>query len=245
MNPATGRANPQRAEEAEGGNLAGLLAGYRFVVCQSTRTAMQALDVRRRVYVDSSGYDVPVPDEYDARSWLLLATVEDSGEAVGSVRITPRAAGPLEAEEYFTLPAWLRSPRAAEISRLAILPAHRKSRTFLPVVSLGLFKLVHQFLHRVDAHYMVICSRPERLWTFEWMRFQRTGLAAHYTKLADAEHELLWYDFRRRSAILEGHPFRDFFVTQAYAEVLVPERTPRLNLGSDGRPDLFRSMRTA
>src|SRR5213594_1273214 len=173
MQTPTGRANVYSAEGAGEGrsNLAGLLAGYRFTVCQSAWTGAQALDVRRSVYVDSSGYEVPIPDEYDARSWLLLASVANSGEAVGSVRITPRAAGPLEAEEYFTLPAWLRSPRAAEISRLAILPPHRKSRTFLPVVSLGLFKLVHQFLRRIEAHYMVVCSRPERLWTFEWMRF--------------------------------------------------------------------------
>ena len=52
----------------------------------------------------------------------------------------------------------------------------------------------------------------ERIWTFEWMRFARTGLSASYTKLAGAEHELLWYDFARKARILEGHPFRGFFL---------------------------------
>ncbi len=237
MQTATSRAKAYSvgAVEAGSGSLAGLLAGYRFVVCEHAAQVAEGLAVRREVYVESSGYDVPVPDEYDRRSWLLLAVRADSGEPIGSVRISPRQAGPLEAEEYFTLPAWLRSPRAYEITRLAILPAHRKSKTFLPVVSLGLFKLVHQFLGRLDAHYMVICSRPERLWTFDWMRFQRTGLVAHYTKLADAAHELLWYDFRRRDAILEGHPFRDFFVTQEYAEVCVPAGVPVLGLSGQGR----------
>ena len=60
-------------------DLAGLLAGYRFGICQDTPRAADALEVRRQVYVDSSGYDVPVPDEYDARSWLLLASVADTG----------------------------------------------------------------------------------------------------------------------------------------------------------------------
>src|SRR5262245_59540568 len=236
MLTATGRAKAYGAEVVEEGRaLAGLLTGYRFVVCKEAVQAAAALAVRRQVYVESSGYDISVPDEYDARSWLLVALVADTGEAVGSVRITPRAAGLLEAEEYFTLPAWLRSPRAAEISRLAIVPAHRKSKTFLPVVSLGLFKLVHQVLMRLEAHYMVICSRPERLWTFEWMRFQRTGLSAHYRKLADAEHELLWYDFRRRAAILAGHPFREFFVAQEYPEVVVPESMPIPGLTANGR----------
>src|SRR5262245_4868057 len=96
-----------------------ILTGYRFSLCQSPADAAAALDVRRRVYVESSGYRVPVPDEYDEGSWLLLARVAGSGEPVGSVRITPRQ-GPLEAEEYFTLPGRLRTPRAAEISRLAI-----------------------------------------------------------------------------------------------------------------------------
>ena len=210
--------------------LTGLLAGYRFNVCENFRDVADALAIRRQVYVDSSGYSVSVPDEYDRRSWLLLAREGNSGQAVGSVRITPRSAGPLEAEEYFTLPERLRSPRSAEISRLAILPAYRKSRTFLPVVSLGLFKLVMRFLESIHAEYMVICSRPERIWTFEWMRFRRSGLVARYTKLADAEHELLWYDFKRKERILEGHPFRGFFLEIEYPEVVLPLRKPLLGV---------------
>ena len=237
MHTARRHAKSHRAERGgASGSLAGLLAGYRFMVCESREMARRALQVRRLVYVDSSGYDLPVPDPYDARSWLLLATVADTGEPIGSVRITPRAAGPLEAEEYFTLPPWLRSDRTVEISRLSIMPTHRKNRTFLPVVSLGLFKLVHQFLSRIDAHYMVVCSRPERLWTFQWMRFERAGMMAPYARLANVAHELLWYDFRRRAEILVGHPFREFFLAQEYAEAIVPEQAPPLGLAGDGRP---------
>jgi hypothetical protein len=206
-----------------------LLTGYHFCICETPGDVAEALDVRRRVYVEASGYRVPVPDEYDPRSWLLLAREASSGEAVGSVRITPRQ-DTLEAEEYFQLPSRLRTPWAAEISRLAILPAHRKSRTFLPIVSLGLFKLVMRFLERVDAEYMVICSKPERIWTFEWMRFSRTGLSAPYTKLAGAEHELLWYDFKRKERILEGHPFRSFFLEIEYEQVHLPVGVPSLGI---------------
>ncbi len=211
--------------------LRSMLAGYRFSICENAADAADAIAVRRRVYVESSGYAVAVPDEYDDRSWLLLARDSSTGEAVGSIRITPRH-GPLEAEEYFTLPARLATPGAAEISRLAILPAHRKSRTFLPIVSLGLFKLVMRFLERVDADYMVICSKPERIWTFEWMRFARTGLTARYTKLANAEHDLLWYDFKHKEQILEGHPFRRFFLDIEYEEVILPTRIPPLGIPS-------------
>lgn len=226
---ATGTARTKAYGGADQSLLSDILAGYRFSICESAADACAALDVRRRVYVESSGYAVSVPDEYDARSWLLLAREASSGEAVGSVRITPRQ-NRLEAEEYFALPLRLRTPRAAEISRLAILPAHRKSRTFFPTVSLGLFKLVMRFLERIDADYMVICSRPERIWTFEWMRFARTGLTARYTKLGDTEHELLWYDFKRKAHILEGHPFRAFFLDLEYDEVSLPAAVPALGI---------------
>jgi len=226
------RARTKSYDETENESLLrSMLAGYRFSVCETPGDAAEALAVRHRVYVESSGYAVSVPDEYDARSWLLLARETVTGEVVGSVRITPRH-GPLEAEEYFTLPRRLATVGAAEISRLSILPAHRKSRTFLPIVSLGLFKLVMRFLERVDAEYMVICSKPERIWTFEWMRFARTGLTARYTKLADAEHDLLWYDFKRKEEILEGLPFRRFFLEIEYDEVLLPARVPPLGIPS-------------
>src|SRR5258706_1309209 len=93
----------------------GLLRGYRFSVCETADASAEALDVRRRVYVEGVGYDVPVPDVYDARSWLLQAEDEETGKVVGSMRVTPRFAGPFELEEYFTLPRSFRSARAVEI----------------------------------------------------------------------------------------------------------------------------------
>ena len=81
---------------------------------------------------------------------------------------------------------------------------------------------MHELLAASGAHYMVISAKPERIWTYEWLRFQRTGLVASYTKLSSGERELLWYDFRRRAAVLAGHPFREFFVTARYVEVVVP-----------------------
>jgi N-acyl-L-homoserine lactone synthetase len=219
--------------------LAGLLNGYRFRVCQSPEDAERALDVRRAVYVNASGYRLPVPDQYDARSWFLLAEDTWTGEAVGSMRLTPRGAGPLEAEEYFRLPASLRNAATVELNRFAILPAYRKGKTFLPVVSLGLFKLVRRYLQQAGARYMVIASKPERVWTYEWMRFERTGLIEKYAKLDYAEHELLSYDFERASEILRGHPFEAFFESIEYREVVLPSTIPSLGIGVE-RAELLR-----
>jgi N-acyl-L-homoserine lactone synthetase len=210
-----------------------ILEGFRFQVCQDPWQAAQGIEVRRQVYLQDAGYDLPVPDEYDRRSWLITAEEISTGRIVGSIRVTPRFAGPLEAEEYFTLPAHLRTAKAYEISRFAILPAYRKGKTFLPVVSLGLFKAVQMLLKRVGAHYMVICAKPERVWTFEWMRFEHTGLTARYEKLNNAEHALLAYDFVRQNEILSGHPFEAFWVDYEHPQVTIPKRIPALGLGGE------------
>jgi len=208
-----------------------LLRGFRFRVSEDPESARQAYDVRRRVYVEGSGYDLAVPDEYDQRCWLLVAEDLTTNQVVGTMRLTPRDAGPLEVEEYFTLPRQLRSPRTVELNRFAILPSYRKGSTFLPVVSFGIFKLVYDFLKIVGAHYMVIASKPERIWTYQWLMFERTGLVGKYGSLAGAEHELLWCPYRHYDVITQGHPVHEFFVESSYREVIVPARCPRLGAG--------------
>ena len=222
---------PIRSDQDRDG-LPRLLEGYRFRVCETARDVRRALEVRRRVYVEAAGYKLPVPDAYDARSWFLIAEEIRTGEAVGSMRLTPRSGGPLELEEYFGLSKALRVSTAVELNRFAILPGHRKGKTFLPVVSLGLFKLVHTFLESIAAEFMIIASKPERVWTYEWMRFQPTGQRARYGLLEGAEHALLWYDFTRAREILEGHPFQGFFTDFDYPEVVRPAVCPALGLGT-------------
>ncbi len=216
--------------ETQDGGLAQLLRGHRFSVCEGPDAVARALEVRRQVYVEGVGYDIPVPDDYDRRSWFLLAEDLATGQAVGTMRLTPRFAGTLEAEEYFTLPANLRSPRSVEISRFAILPAYRKGKTFLPTVSVGLFKLGIAFL-RPRTDDVVICSKPERVWTYEWLCFQRTGLVTTYTKLNNAEHELLSLDFRNLTRTYAGHPFEELLIGPPCPELVVPRQAPALGLG--------------
>jgi len=223
----------------------GLLDGFRFTVCATTDEVARALAVRRRVYVGGAHYDIPIPDAYDARSWLLAAEDTTIGRIVGTMRVTPRFGGSFESEEYFTLPEELRSAGAVELSRFAILPQYRKSATFIPTVSLGLFMLVRSWLARIGARVMVICARPEKTWTYEWLRFERTGLTAPYGKLGNAPHELLACDFRRwcdgrGEVAFHDHPFRDFFAGE-HPEVIVPAEMPRLNLAAGLDPSALES----
>jgi len=227
------RQQTARADGGEAALYAGLLEGYRFGVCEGRDAFEAALYVRRRVYNLDCGYDVPIPDPYDGRSWLLLARHEASGEAVGTMRITPRSLGRIEAEEYFWLPPRLRSPRVVEVNRFAILPAHRRSGKLLPGVSFGLFKLMIQFvMNRLESDYVVVCSKPERLWTYEWLRFQRSGIVARYAKLGDAEHELLTMDLRRRLREHRDHRLWQFLFVADHPQVVIPATIP--GLGPDG-----------
>ena len=120
-----------------------LLDGFRFRVCETAAQAASAIEVRRRVYRESAGYDVPVPDDVDPRSWLLMAEDVETGRTIGTVRLTPRSAGPIECEEYIDLPSFLATPQSIEITRLAILPEYRKTTMMIPAVSFGLFRLTY------------------------------------------------------------------------------------------------------
>jgi len=212
----------------------GLLRGYRFTVCEDPASAARAIQVRRQVYQGGCGYDVPVPDEYDSRSWLLLAEHVRSGQPVGSMRVTPRSAGPLEAEEYFRLPVSLRGPGVVEVTRFAILPEHRQSKRFLPVVALGLYKLVCNFARQLRATRVVICSRPERSFAYQWLAFTNSGLTARYAKLGNAEHELLTCDVRGDMAQHRGHRYWEFVFEIEHSEIVLPKHVPVLGVGSLG-----------
>jgi N-acyl-L-homoserine lactone synthetase len=236
---------PSPRGDGENDILAGLLTGYRFSVCDTDEEAAEALEIRRRVYVEGVGYDVPVPDAYDARSWLLLARDESTGKAVGSMRLTPRFAGPFELEEYFTLPKSLRGPKTIEINRFAILPEYRKGKTFLPVVSLGLFKTVMRFAESLGASKLVIASKPERIWTYEWLRFQRTGRTAQYGALDAVEHELLTFDFRKMAANFAGNPCDEFLRKFDDREVVLPRQLPQLGRGVDLAAERFGYRKSA
>jgi hypothetical protein len=190
----------------------------------------RALEVRRKVYVEEAGYDIPVPDQYDFWSWLLIAEDVRTGEVVGTLRLTPRSEGPLEAEEYFRLPRRLRTPKTLEMNRFAILPAYRKGKTFLPVVSLGLFKLAKFVAQRARMDWVVICSKAERTWTYCWIGAEPTGITGRYAKLNGAEHELLTIDVGRVETTWAANPLAPFLLGMEHREVEMPVVLPPVGL---------------
>ena len=214
---------------------ADLLDGFSFRVCTTPEDATRAIEVRRKVYREGSGYDVPVPDNVDARSWLLMAEDVESGQTVGTVRITPRSNGPLECEQYMNLPRRFATPHTIEITRLAILNEYRKTNMLVPAVSFGLFRLTYEFAMQLGAQVEVVCSKPERVLAYVLMGFQPTGRSASYTMLNGARHDLLWHDFRQASTMVENELFRRLYLGAGFPQVRTPETIPALGLAvSDG-----------
>jgi N-acyl-L-homoserine lactone synthetase len=204
------------------GRLRGLLRGHRFRVCETAADVARALEVRRRVYGEECGYRVPVPDAYDARSWQLIAEDERTNDVVGSLRLTPRAGGPIEAEEYFRLPPDLTRGRTVEATRFSVLPTHRTARRVLPAVALGLFKLVIRYVIALEVDRVIVCAKPERVSTYEWIGFDRTGRSAPYRALGGLEHELLVTNPGAAIARSRDHRFWDFFVETDDPEIILP-----------------------
>lgn len=184
-----------------------LLKGYRFRVCESPEDVARALAVRRRVYEEELHLSFPIPDPYDGRSWLLLAEDTTTGEAIGAIRVTPRADGPLEVEEHFELPAAYRTPSTVEVTRFTILSAYRTR----PRVMVGLMKLVIECLRRLNARSVVAGATRERVWNYQWFNMTDTGKTARYAGMNDAEVTLMVCDFAEAFAGLAArHPLRDF-----------------------------------
>jgi len=214
-------------------DLRNLLHGYRFRVCGTEEDARRSLAIRRRVYVEEKGVAVEVPDAYDRHSWMMIAEEAETGEAVATMRITTRAAGPLECEHSFVLPGSLRAPDVVEISRFAILRQHRQCKGRSPGVSIGLFKLVGLFVDRVvGAKRMVLCSKEERVQTYRFLRFRPTGVRAPYTALDGAMHEILVMDLRHGYEPYSDFEMYEFFFAVDSPEISLPSVPPPLGLGT-------------
>jgi hypothetical protein len=233
---ATIRANPV-TQALNVKTIAAMLKGFRFRVCANDEDAARCLALRRRVYLEEKGLYVEVPDAYDLRSWTLLGEDAETGEAVGTMRLTPRSEGPLEAEESFRLPTVLRGPDSVEVSRFAIVSEYRRAQLRTPSISVGLFKLVVRFAMDVaKMTRLVVCSKAERVHTYTWLRFQQTGVTAPYVPFGGEPHEILFLDLRHGLEPYRGQELVEYFLDDNTPEVIIPDTAPALGFGATTTP---------
>lgn len=216
-------AGSARDESRETGYLSDLLEGYRFRTAESEEDVESVLAVRRVCY---GKYDVPIPDEYDQRSWFLMAECKDTGRTVGTIRITPRSEGPMELEEYFAVPDRLKRDDVVEMTRFAILPEYRKSSSGMPRVTFGLFKMVPAFMTAIGGHYICVSSTPQQAKVYSWLGFVGTGVSAAYRKLDNKMHELFMWDLRHGFGPYDTQQFYSWFVEWKSREILLPDGRP-------------------
>jgi hypothetical protein len=193
-----------------------LLADYRFRVCTDEVTAAKA--VALRAHTDGA----PIVDEYDARSWLLIAERATTGKAVGTLRISPRVLGPLPVEARVALPADLASPKSFELSRLATVALDRTART---AVTLGLCKLAFEFSLWMGSECQVASAD-----SCDARAYLAIGFRPVERAMGDGDTDLLAHDFRRAGTGLRGNPFRDLFCELELPEILLPPRTPMMGI---------------
>src|SRR5213594_1028529 len=92
-----------------------------------------------------------------------------------------------------------------------------------------LFKLMMRFVtERLGAAHVVMCAREERIWTFEWLRFQRTGIVARYAILGNVEHELLTMDLGNRLHDRGDLGLAEFLFDTEHPEIKLPAIQPGL-----------------
>ena len=206
---------------------------YRCSVCTNDAAVFRAFEIHRLSRGDA-GYPVPVADEYDGRSWFVQAQDLDSGDSFASLRITPRGAGDLEAEQYFEFPRRLES--LAEVGVGAFARGIQIELVNHAAVRLGLVAVALRFLQEAGMEFVATCCPLEHLHTYERLGFTRTRWMAECPRQLGARRVLVHADLRWGGRQLPAGRLRDLLTSLPPAERIAPEALPPLGLGTTPDP---------
>jgi hypothetical protein len=159
--------------------------------------ARDALEVRRRVYIEEFGFDLGGSgpgDEIDRRADHLVAK-NQSGEAVASLRLLDASARPFEIERFLNLEphlglAW----HPAEITRLCILGPYRRI-THASFVHLALLRAILQLTRERGITHIVAWTRRELMPFYRYVLFDvYEDVTFTHPGIGDAIHTLVILD---------------------------------------------------
>ena len=195
------------------------------------RVARSEADLRAACRVRSASYGRHLPDlrtpfsEPDELDWspdtaVFVAVDKDSGEAVGTARLSTNARQPLQIEHSTMLPEPLADRMLAEVTRLSVLPGHDDPR-----VKLALMKATYLYCMARQVHWMVIGARSDAL-IRQYRRLGFTDLMAdgQMVPLAHAgnlPHRVLGFDVTaaERNWHAAEHPFYEFMVRTYHPDI--------------------------
>jgi hypothetical protein len=162
------------------------------------------------------------PDELDRHpdTAVLLARDKATGQAVGTVRLTTNAHGPLQIERCAPLPPLLEEHLLAEVTRLSVLPCHEDPR-----VKLALMKATYLYAMAHQVQWMVIGARSDGL-VRQYRRLGFTDLLGGGRSVALAhagnlQHRVLGFDVTaaERNWHAARHPFYEFMVRTHHPDI--------------------------
>lgn len=151
----------------------------------------------------------PEPNDHDEGSVVLLAESKLDGSPVGTMRIQTNRFNDLSIEQGVELPAWLRTKRLAEATRLGI-DLGRTGR----VVKTALFKAL--YLYCIEAHieWIVVGARSPLDRMYDALLFQDLfpGQYIPMRHFNNIPHRVLAFDIPGAKALWEeaGHPLLGF-----------------------------------
>lgn len=195
------------------------------------RVARSEADLRAacRVRSASYGHHLPAlrgafsePDELDwsPETTVFVAFDKETGEALGTARLSTNARAPLQIERSAALPEPLTDRMLAEVTRLSVLPGHDDPR-----VKLALMKSTYLYCLARQVHWMVIGARSDGL----IRQYQRLGFTdllpgAQMVPLAHAgnlPHRVLGFDVTaaERNWHAAQHPFYEFMVRAYHPDI--------------------------
>lgn len=196
----------------------------------SVRQAQTEADLRAACEVRAAAYGRHLsnvkslwsePDALDRspESVVFVAFDKDTGQPVGTIRLTTNARQPTQIEQSAELPDGIADRSIAELTRFAVRAGHGD-----PGVRLGLMKAAYLWCLSRQVHWMVIGARNDAL-VRQYRRLGFTDLAGGapvpLAHAANLPHKVLAFDVisAERNWFAVRHPFYEFMIRHFHPDI--------------------------
>ena len=169
------------------------------------------------------------PEHEDAEDGvvILLAESKLDGSPLGTMRIQTNQFKPLSLEESIELPAWLKTKRLAEATRLGV--TNEKGGRLVTTV---IFKAYFQFCQENGIDWMVVTGRAPVDRTYDRLLFDDVFPGGGYTPIrhvGNIPHRVMRFDVGGAEALwtTAKHPLFDFIFRTNHRDIDIGGRRQR------------------
>lgn len=169
------------------------------------------------------------PESADAEDGVvvLLAESKLDGSPLGTMRIQTNQFKPLSLEESIELPAWLKTKRLAEATRLGV--TNEKGGRLVTTV---IFKAYFQYCQENAIDWMVVTGRAPVDRTYDRLLFDDVFPGGGYTPIrhvGNIPHRVMRFDVEGAQALWTSakHPLFDFIFRTNHRDIDIGGRRQR------------------